>query len=81
MVIRKSWTINLVSSIKGYKSICVTDPNANRATKRGMELYGTRVIVVEDRDPVTGYLGTRLKKAIKYCDRTRMRFGSINVLT
>ena len=27
-----------------------------------MELYGARVIVVEDRDPVGGYLGTRLKK-------------------
>jgi N-(2-amino-2-carboxyethyl)-L-glutamate synthase len=52
----------LVSAIKGYKSICVTDPNANRATIRGMELYGTRVIAVEDRDPITGYLGTRLKK-------------------
>jgi hypothetical protein len=32
----------------------VTDPNANRATIRGMELYGARVIVVEDRDPVGG---------------------------
>jgi cysteine synthase len=44
---------------QGYKFICVTDPNANRATIRGMELYGARVIVVEDRDPVGGYLGTR----------------------
>jgi len=54
--------LSLVCAIKGYKFICVTDPNANRATIRGMELYGARVIVVEDRDPVGGYLGTRLKK-------------------
>ena len=46
--------LSLVCAIKGYKLICVTDPNANRATIRGMELYGARVIVVEDRDPVGG---------------------------
>ena len=54
--------LSLVCAIKGYKFICVTDPTANRATIRGMELYGATVIVVEDRDPVGGYLGTRLKK-------------------
>ena len=54
--------LSLVCAIKGYKFICVTDPNANRATIKGMELYGARVIVVEDQDPVTGYLGTRLNK-------------------
>jgi len=54
--------LSLVCAIKDYKFICVTDPNANRATIRGMELHGARVIVVEDRDPVAGYLGTRLKK-------------------
>ena len=54
--------LSLVCAIKGYEFICVTDPNANRATKRGMELHGAKVIVVEDRDPAGGYLGTRLKK-------------------
>ena len=54
--------LSLVCAIKGYKFICVTDPNANRATIRGMELYGAKVIVVEDRDPAGGYLGSRLKK-------------------
>ena len=54
--------LSLVCAIRGYKFICVTDPNANRATIRGMELYGAKVIVVEDRDPVRGYLGSRLKK-------------------
>ncbi len=54
--------LSLVCAIRGYKFICVTDPNANRATIRGMELYGAKVIVVEDRDPAGGYLGSRLKK-------------------
>ena len=54
--------LSLVCAIKGYKFICVTDPNANHATKRGMELYGAEVIVVDDRDPAGGYLGSRLKK-------------------
>jgi 2,3-diaminopropionate biosynthesis protein SbnA len=54
--------LSLVCAIKGYKFVCVTDPNANRATIRGIELYGANVIVVEDRDPAGGYLGSRLKK-------------------
>ncbi len=54
--------LSLVCALKAYKFICVTDPNANRAAIRGMELYGAKVIVVEDRDPAGGYLGSRLKK-------------------
>src|SRR5258705_8166578 len=54
--------LSLICAIKGYKFICVTDPNANRATLRGMELYGAKVIVVEDRDSAGGYLGSRLEK-------------------
>src|SRR3974390_2381925 len=54
--------LSLVCAIKGYKFICVTDPNANRSTLRGMELYGAKVIVVEERDTAGGYLGSRLKK-------------------
>lgn len=54
--------LSLVCAIKGYKFICVTDPNANRAAIRGIELYGAKVIVIEDRDPAGGYLGSRLKK-------------------
>ncbi|MDX6711580.1 MAG: N-(2-amino-2-carboxyethyl)-L-glutamate synthase [Blastocatellia bacterium] len=52
----------LVCAIKGNKFICVTDPNATRAHIRGIELYGAKVIVVEDRDQAGGFLGSRLKK-------------------
>jgi 2,3-diaminopropionate biosynthesis protein SbnA len=54
--------LSLICAIKGYNFICVTDPNANRMTIRGMELYGADVVVVEDRDLAGGYLGSRLKK-------------------
>jgi cysteine synthase A len=54
--------LSLVCAIKGYEFICVTDPNANRAAIRGIELYGAKVILVEDRDAAGGYLGSRLKK-------------------
>ena len=54
--------LSLVCAIKGYKFICVTDPNANRANIRGMELYGAEVVVVESRDPAGGFLGSRLEK-------------------
>src|SRR5678816_2424706 len=42
--------LSLVCAIKGYEFICVTDPNANRTALKGIELYGGKLIVVEDRD-------------------------------
>lgn len=54
--------LSLVCAAKGYEFVCVTDPNANRVTMRGMEAYGAKVIVVQERDRAGGYLGSRLKK-------------------
>ena len=56
------WRLVWYAAIKGYEFICVTDPNANRSAIRGIELYGGKVIVVEERDPANGYLGSRLKR-------------------
>lgn len=53
--------LSLVCAIKGYEFICVTDPIANRATIKGMELYGAKVIVVQERDAAGGFLGSRFK--------------------
>jgi len=53
--------LSMVCAIKGYEFICVTDPNANRATVKGMELYGARVIVVKERDSAGGFLESRFK--------------------
>ena len=54
--------LSLVCATKGYEFICVTDPNANRAAIKSIELYGGKVIVVENRDAVGGFLGTRLER-------------------
>jgi N-(2-amino-2-carboxyethyl)-L-glutamate synthase len=54
--------LSLVCAVKGYKFVCVTDPNVNRANVRGMELYGAEVLVVKERDAAGGYLGSRLRK-------------------
>jgi N-(2-amino-2-carboxyethyl)-L-glutamate synthase len=53
--------LSLVCAIKGYTFICVTDPNANLATVKGMQLYGAQVIVVRERDHAGGYLASRFK--------------------
>lgn len=53
--------LSLVCAIKGYKFICVTDSNATRANIRGMELYGAKVVIVEDRDANAGFLANRFK--------------------
>jgi 2,3-diaminopropionate biosynthesis protein SbnA len=54
--------LSLVCAVKGYEFICVTDPNANRSAIRGIELYGGKVIMVEERDAANGFLGSRLKR-------------------
>jgi cysteine synthase A len=51
--------LSMVCASKGYKFICVTDSNATRANIRGMQLYGAKVIVVEDREPGGGFLEKR----------------------
>ncbi len=53
--------LSLVCAIKGYRFICVTDSNATRANIRGMELYGAKVCVVDDRDSDDGFLANRFK--------------------
>jgi cysteine synthase A len=49
--------LSLLCAVKGHEFICVTDVNANRANIRGMELYGAKVIIVEDRDSGGGIPG------------------------
>jgi 2,3-diaminopropionate biosynthesis protein SbnA len=53
--------LSLVCAIKGYEFICVTDPNINRDNVRGIKVYGGRVVIVKERDPAGGYLGSRFK--------------------
>jgi N-(2-amino-2-carboxyethyl)-L-glutamate synthase len=54
--------LSMVCAIKGYRFVCVTDPNVNRANIKGMELYGAEVVVVADSDTAGGYLEARFKQ-------------------
>jgi len=53
--------LSMVCAVKGYKFICVTDPNVNRANILGMEVYGAEVVVVGEGDAAGGYLEARFK--------------------
>ncbi|MCH5377224.1 MAG: 2,3-diaminopropionate biosynthesis protein SbnA [Planctomycetes bacterium] len=53
--------LSLVCAAKGYRFICVTDPNVTHSNIKGMSLYGAEVVVVDEVDATGGYLGTRLK--------------------
>jgi N-(2-amino-2-carboxyethyl)-L-glutamate synthase len=50
----------LICAERHYPFTCVGDPNMSPATRRLMRAFGAEVIIVERRDPVGGFLGTRL---------------------
>lgn len=50
----------LVSAAKGYKFICVTDPNTSPECLDIMKALGTQVVEVDWRDANGGYLGSRI---------------------
>jgi N-(2-amino-2-carboxyethyl)-L-glutamate synthase len=50
----------LVSAAKGYKFLCVTDPNTSPQSLRTMRALGAQVVEVDWRDANGGYLGSRI---------------------
>jgi cysteine synthase A len=53
--------LSIVCKSKGYKFICITDPNTLAYAECYMKLYGAEVIKVIERDESGGFLGTRIK--------------------
>src|SRR5512135_2069469 len=49
--------LSMIAASKGYQFLCVTDSRCNLSTRRLMEALGTRVHIIAEPDPVTGYLG------------------------
>lgn len=47
---------------RGYRFICVADPNALPGNLRQIEAYGGQVVMVTDRDAGGGFLSARLKR-------------------
>jgi len=52
--------LSIVCKAKGYKFICVTDPNTLPRAEQYMKLYGAKILKVTDRDQSGGYLATRI---------------------
>ncbi len=53
--------LSLVAKIKGYKFICVSDPNINEVTRQYIHLYGGKVLIIDKRDKNGGYLASRIE--------------------
>lgn len=52
--------LSLICRRRGYRFVCVTDPNASHSSVQAMRAYGAEVVVVTTRDANGGYLETRL---------------------
>ncbi len=54
--------IAAISSIKGYKFICVIDPKTSASKISIIEAYGGKVLLVKDKDKDGSYVKIRIKK-------------------
>jgi 2,3-diaminopropionate biosynthesis protein SbnA len=52
--------LSLVCQRRGYRFICITDPNVSKASLRAMRAYGAETVVVDELDCNGGYLHTRI---------------------
>jgi N-(2-amino-2-carboxyethyl)-L-glutamate synthase len=59
--------ISMVAAARGYRFICVTDPNASTECVKMMRAVGSEVIVVDKKDTNNGYLGTRIALIHEMC--------------
>lgn len=60
--------LSLLAASKDYSFLCVTDTRCNPATRLLMEALGSQVHVIEEPDPVTGFLGARIAYIHELCD-------------
>ncbi|OKK04789.1 cysteine synthase [Streptomyces sp. CB03234] len=60
--------LSLIAAHRGYGFVCVTDPRCNPASRRLMEAYGARVLVISRPDKERGLLGARIDYVRRLCD-------------
>jgi 2,3-diaminopropionate biosynthesis protein SbnA len=53
--------LSIVCNSKGYKFICVTDPNTLPITEKYMKVYGAEILKVTERDQAGGFLNKRIE--------------------
>jgi cysteine synthase A len=51
----------IISAERGYRFLCVVDPNASAQNVRMMRALGAEVVKVDQRDENGGFLGTRIR--------------------
>ncbi|SMH39469.1 2,3-diaminopropionate biosynthesis protein SbnA [Azospirillum agricola] len=61
--------LSMICAAKGYAFTCVSDPNIAPLTARAIRAYGAELVIVRDRDPSGGYLGTRIDLIKAMLDR------------
>lgn len=63
--------LSIICAERGYRFVCVVDPNTSKQNIRIMEALSTQVICVDRRDQNGGFLGTRIAhiKDLLACDR------------
>jgi len=59
--------LSMIAASKGYRFLCVTDARCNPATRLAMEALGSEVHVIEQPDPVGGFLGARIDYVRALC--------------
>jgi len=52
--------LSILCRIKKYQFICITDPNTLPIAEKYMELYGAKIIKVNEKDESGGYLAKRI---------------------
>lgn len=53
--------LSIICKQKGYRFICVVDPNISLKSETYMNLYGAKVVKVTKKDASGGYLSTRIE--------------------
>lgn len=59
--------LSMIAASKGYRFLCVTDSRCNRSTRMLMEALGGKVHMINEPDPVSGFLGARLNYVRALC--------------
>ncbi len=59
--------LSMIAASKGYRFLCVTDPRCNLSTRLLMEALGSRVHIINEPDPVGGFLGARIDYVTALC--------------
>jgi 2,3-diaminopropionate biosynthesis protein SbnA len=52
--------LSMIAASKGYRFLCVTDRRCNLTTRLIMEALGSRVHIIDQPDPVRGFVGARI---------------------